>query len=132
MRNPVVFVLLAIGLLQFKHFLCDFIFQTARHAQWKGVYGHPAGLQHSGIHAFGTIPCLLIVGVMPLMAVSIAMAEFVVHYHADWAKEQITRRAKWTPADHMFWNALGADQLIHHFTYLAIVSILLQRYYALF
>jgi hypothetical protein len=115
-------ILLALTLFQIKHFLCDFIFQTERHVRFKGIYGHRAGIEHSAIHVAGTLPCLLILGVTFGFAIAIGAAEFVVHYHTDWAKEQIVRRGEWTPADHMFWNMLGLDQLIHQMTYIAIVG----------
>ncbi len=124
MENPIVFVLLAFGVFQFKHFLCDFVFQTDWHVKFKGIYGHPAGLMHAGIHALGTFACLLLLKTALLAVIGVVLAEYVIHYHTDWAKEQITRRAGWTPADHMFWNVLGADQLIHQVTYLAIVGVL--------
>ncbi len=60
-----------------------------------------------------------------LMAGAIALGEFVLHYHIDWAKEQITRRNSWTPQNSGFWHALGTDQLLHGLTYLAIVAVLL-------
>jgi hypothetical protein len=125
MRDPIVIALVGMGLLQLKHFVCDFVLQTSRHVQFKGIYGHPAGLEHSGIHAMGTIPCLWLIGVAPLSAIAIAAGEFVIHYHTDWAKEQINRRAGWTPAVHSFWVAQGVDQLVHHATYLGIMTLIL-------
>jgi hypothetical protein len=122
MIEPVVTAIVALGLLQFKHFLCDFVFQTNRQFQFKGVYGHPAGLEHSAIHAVGTVPCLLIVAVPLTGTLIIAAVEFVIHYHVDWIKEQVGRRAGWTPAMRPFWTALGLDQLVHQATYLAIVA----------
>ncbi len=115
-------ILLALTLLQIKHFVCDFVFQSARHVKFKGIYGHPAGIEHSAIHVIGTVPCLLIVGVNVGVALAIGATEFVVHYHTDWAKEQIMRRGQWNPADHMFWTMLGLDQLVHELTYVAIVG----------
>ena len=47
-----------------------------------------------------------------------------MHYHIDWAKEQITRRAGYTPQTPRFWHALGIDQLLHGLTYLVIVGVL--------
>jgi hypothetical protein len=124
MENPIVFVLLAIGLLQLKHFLCDFVFQTDWQAKYKGIYGHPAGLAHCGIHALGTIACLLLLQAAFSVVIGLTLAEYAIHYHTDWAKERITRRAGWTPATHIFWIALGADQLIHQLTYLAMAAVL--------
>jgi hypothetical protein len=60
-----------------------------------------------------------------LIAGAIALGEFLLHYHIDWAKEQITRRNGWTIQNPGFWHALGTDQLLHGLTYLAIVALLI-------
>ena len=125
MTQPVLVALWALGLFQLKHFICDFALQTERHARLKGIYGHPAGLEHAGIHVAGTIPCLWLVGATPLAIGLIAAAEFVIHYHVDWLKEQIVQGAGWTTAHKGFWVAIGVDQLVHHATYLAIVFVLM-------
>jgi hypothetical protein len=125
MREPIFVALLALVLLQIKHLLCDFVFQTARHVQFKGIYGHPKGIEHSAIHAVATVPCLLVVGGVLKITLILAAAEFVIHYHTDWLKERIGKQAGWTPSDHPFWIALGVDQLVHHLTYVGIVTVLL-------
>ena len=119
--NTVCLVLAGLALLQTKHFICDFVLQTIRHVQSKGIYGHRAGLEHSAIHAIGTVPCLLIIGVTWVAAVAIAVVEFVIHYHEDWLKENVVKYYKWTFSDHQYWIALGADQLVHQFTYVAMI-----------
>jgi hypothetical protein len=59
-----------------------------------------------------------------LMAGAIALGEFILHYHIDWLKEQVTHRNGWTARDRGFWYALGTDQLAHGLTYLGIVAVL--------
>ena len=54
---------------------------------------------------------------------AILLAEYVVHYHIDWAKEQLVRRFDWRDGAR-FWNAIGFDQLLHGLTYLAITAYL--------
>ena len=125
MTDPAVFALAGLALLLAKHFLCDFVLQTARHVEFKGIYGHPAGIEHSAIHLAGTVPCLWLLGVRLLPLALIAAAEFVIHYHEDWLKEQIVRRNGWTPTDRAFWLALGADQLVHNATYLAMIFVVM-------
>jgi len=120
-------VAVAIGglaLLQIKHFICDFVLQTIRHVQFKGIYGHPAGLEHSGIHVVGSVPCLWLVGASWPAIAAIAAAEFAIHYHQDWFKERVVKRNKWTFTDHQYWIALGADQLVHQLTYIAMIVAL--------
>ncbi len=91
----------------------------------KGKYGHPGGFIHAGIHAALTplVYLVLLPGSL-LMVGAIALGEFLLHYHIDWLKEQITHRNGWTAQDRGFWHALGTDQLLHGLTYLAIVAVL--------
>jgi hypothetical protein len=126
MTDPIFVALGGITLLLIKHFICDFVLQTSRHVQFKGIYGHPAGIEHAAIHVLGTVPCLWLFGATPLTILAIAGAEFVIHYHVDWLKEQIGQRAAWTPADKGFWVAIGADQLVHNLTYVGILAMLLR------
>jgi hypothetical protein len=92
----------------------------------KGSYAHPGGIIHSAIHvALTPVVYLLLAPASLLLAVGIALGEFVVHYHIDWLKEQINRRNGWTVRDRGFWYALGTDQLVHGLTYLLIVGSLI-------
>ena len=118
--NP---LLLGFTLLLVKHFLGDFVLQTQRQVTEKGSYGRRGGIEHAGIHAALTIPCLLAIGVAPGTALAAAAAELVVHYHIDWGKEQVNRVAGYTPAEPRFWVLLGGDQLAHQLTYVAMLGL---------
>jgi hypothetical protein len=125
MPQIAILVLAAVGVLMLKHAAADFFLQTPFQYCNKGIYGHPGGFLHAGIHvALTPLVYLLIAPASLLLAASIALGEFVVHYHIDWAKEQITRRAGYTPQTPRFWHALGVDQLLHGLTYLVIVGVL--------
>lgn len=117
--------LLLIALLIVKHFIADFVLQSEWQVRNKARYGHPAGLLHAGFHAVLTLPCLLAVGVAPVPALAAVAVEFVLHYHQDWLKEQITRRGGAGPERQIFWIVLGADQLLHQLFYVAMVFLLL-------
>lgn len=117
--------LFALALLQIKHFLGDFVLQTANQVRNKGTYGHPAGLVHAGTHAALTIPCLLAVGIVPYLAVGAAAIEFVIHYHQDWLKERLNARIAGSQQTKAFWVAFGADQLLHQLFYVSAVLVLL-------
>jgi hypothetical protein len=126
MPQIAILVLAAVGVLMLKHAAADFFLQTPFQYCNKGIYGHPGGFLHAGIHvALTPLVYLLIAPASLLLAASIALGEFVVHYHIDWAKEQITRRAGYTPQTPRFWHALGIDQLLHGLTYLVIVGVLM-------
>lgn len=114
--------LLMMACLLGKHFICDFVLQTSYQAQNKGRYGHPAGLIHAALHGLGSALVLAFLAVAPVAIVAICVVETVVHYHIDWIKQAISIRAGWTPADSAFWIAIGADQLAHQATYVAMTA----------
>lgn len=124
MTSQIALVLWSLALLQVKHFICDFGLQSAFQVRTKGIYGHPGGFLHAGIHIIGTTPVFLLMRPSLWLGLGILLAEFVVHYHIDWSKEQVLRRLGLTTADGGYWIALGFDQLLHQLTYVTIVAVL--------
>ncbi|MBI3436780.1 MAG: DUF3307 domain-containing protein [Proteobacteria bacterium] len=120
--------LTALAILQFKHWICDFVLQTAYQYRNKGIYGHVGGFLHAGIHSLGTLSAFLLIAPSWKIGAAIIATEFVVHYHIDWTKEQITRRKHWSLTDAGYWWTLGADQLLHQLTYIAIVATLMTKF----
>ncbi|WP_274423232.1 DUF3307 domain-containing protein [Chelativorans sp. YIM 93263] len=116
-------LLLLVG-LEFKHYLFDFVYQTPYQLRNKGIYGHPGGLLHSGLHAAGTFLLLVLLSVQADIAAFIAAGEFVAHYHLDWAKEQVARFSEGKD-ESWFWRMTGLDQFLHHVTYVAVCAIAL-------
>jgi hypothetical protein len=120
-------VLLLLLLLLLKHFICDFVLQTPYQLRYKGIYGHPAGLLHAGLHALGSAAVLValkIAGMLPASVALVAMlcaAEFVLHYHIDWGKEQANKPLK--EQGTAYWVLFGFDQLLHQATYVAIAWV---------
>jgi hypothetical protein len=126
MPETAIPILTALALLMIKHFVADFPLQTPYHLANKGRYLHPGGLMHSLIHVVLTAPVFLVIAPeSPTAAGLILGAEYLIHYHADWAKDNVTRLAGWTPAHASFWWAIGFDQLVHGLTYVGIVWALL-------
>lgn len=122
--SPVHMTLAAITYLLLKHAAADFFLQTPTIHRQKGIYGAPGGLLHALTHILLTAPVFLLFptgGVA--LALTLLMAEFVVHYHIDWAKEQIVRYYGWKFADRQYWCALGLDQFLHGLTYVVILWI---------
>lgn len=115
-------VLEILGYLFLKHFIVDFPLQKPYQYQNKGDYGHPGGILHSALHGIGTI--ITLVFFAPIgTAIAMGVADFVVHYHIDWAKVNINKAFNWGPTTHeQFWWLLGLDQLLHALTYIAIVA----------
>jgi uncharacterized protein DUF3307 len=127
LRDPFTALVVVLIVLEIKHFVCDYPLQTLYMVRNKGTYFHPAGIVHSGIHAFGTISAFFVVTPTLALGLAIVLGEFLVHYHIDWLKEQINRRMGYTTAKSEFWWAIGADQLIHHLTYVAIAVVLVRE-----
>ncbi|MFC6486437.1 DUF3307 domain-containing protein [Nitratireductor sp. GCM10026969] len=115
--------LIVLVILEVKHFLFDFVFQTPYQLRNKGTYGHPGGFLHAGLHVGGTFLALLVIAPPLLLGAAILVAEFVVHYHIDWVKEYIGRRTG-NGDTAFFWRMIGLDQLMHHLTYVAILVVL--------
>jgi hypothetical protein len=125
MPETAILVLAAVGVLMLKHTAADVFLHMPYQYRKKGTYAHPGGLLHSFIHvALTPLVYLVIAPASLLLTGAIALGEFVVHYHIDWAKEQLSRRAGYTPQTPRFWHALGIDQLLHGLTYLVIVGVL--------
>lgn len=113
--------------MQVKHWLVDFVWQTAKQVQGKGIYGNFDGITHSLEHALATalilslmlliIPVPFNVGTVFLMMI----LDFITHYHIDWAKMNWGNRDIQNP---LFWNHLGLDQMAHHLIYFLMAAIL--------
>lgn len=120
----ITFILLALFVI--KHFICDFVLQSSSMVVEKGTYGAKGGVEHSLIHAVGTV--FVLVAVMEwtiwahLAALFIGFLDGAIHYHIDWTKSKLSQGL--TPADHDFWVWLGADQCLHYLTYVGIIAIL--------
>lgn len=119
--HAVLFLLL---LLSIKHFWIDFPLQGPYQWMNKGTYMHPGGLLHSGLH--GAVTFLILLPFVHWsqwqLAAVLSIAEYVAHYHIDWAKMNLNKKMGWGANTHpQFWTLLGVDQLLHTLTYLWIV-----------
>ena len=119
-------VLLVVAALQVKHFICDGPLQTRAMVEAKGHYGRPLGLLHSFIHTVGTVFVLTGFDFAAPLVLLLGLLDFVIHYHVDFTKENVVRKAGWTPTQAYFWWALSADQMAHQLTYLLIAYIALK------
>ena len=119
-------VLLLVAALQVKHFICDGPLQTRAMVEAKGHYGRPLGLLHSFVHTVGTVLVLTGFGFAAPLVLLLGLLDFVIHYHVDFTKENVVRKAGWNPTQAYFWWALSADQMAHQLTYLLIAYIALK------
>lgn len=114
-----------IALLTIKHLIVDFFLQTPYQWMNKGKYGHPGGILHSGLHAVTTALCIAVYVWDYKLVIGLALFDFAVHYHTDWAKVNINQKMQWKPDTHPeFWYLLGIDQFVHSVTYIVIVAAL--------
>ena len=113
-------LLIVFFILQTKHFIADFVLQTDRMVVEKGIYGAKHGIYHSLAQSAGTF--LAFAWLHPVIGIITAFLDFLAHYHIDWAKININKKYKYTPADHKFWFWLGLDQLAHQITYIFLVG----------
>jgi hypothetical protein len=126
--DPIHIALIAVLILLIKHLVFDFFLQTAYQYKNKGIYGHPGGILHAGLHVIGTSFLFLFVYPGVALAAQILIGEFIVHYHIDWTKEQIIKRMKLAADNAGFWWALGIDQFLHGATYIVIAWVVLSRF----
>lgn len=124
LNDPFTALIVVLVLLQVKHAICDYPLQTLYQLQNKGTYGHPGGLLHAGLHVIGTLPIFLVVTPTLWLGAAILLAEFVFHYHVDWAKDKWVKVKGYTYTDAQFWWAMGFDQLLHHLSYIAMAGVL--------
>jgi hypothetical protein len=114
-------VLILLALLQVKHLFADFFFQTPRMLADRGSYLHLGRVQHAGIHAGFSFVALVLVGVNSRLALLVCLAEWIVHFHIDWAKGRHATASGLGPEHAGYWRAFGVDQLMHQLTYLAML-----------
>jgi hypothetical protein len=122
--DQVQLVLVALLILQFKHFIADFVLQTPYQFLNKGKYGHPGGAIHAGIHALGSTLAFLAIRPSLALGAAIVIGEFIAHYHIDWLKERTVKVNQWVFPQSEFWWTFGTDQALHQVTYVVIVAVL--------
>jgi hypothetical protein len=114
-----VFVLLV--LFGIKHFTADFVMQFDYMLREKGTYAAEGGVHHAMIHAAWTLLILVFFCQNANDAIVLALVDGFIHYHIDWAKQQLNRGL--TSADRMFWIWMGLDQTLHYLTYIGIIYV---------
>jgi hypothetical protein len=114
-------ILILLVLLQIKHWLIDFVYQTDDMIKHKGLYGHSIGLEHSLWHGAASVVILTLFTPIE-WAVILAVVDFVVHYHIDFIK---MRYGETDVTSKKFWHHLGLDQMLHQLTYIGIIYALL-------
>lgn len=112
-------LLLFLVLLQIKHWLIDFVFQSNIEIASKGIYGDFHGVMHSIKHGVGTVIVVIIIagGNFVFFAAILGLIDAALHYHIDWIKVNYGNNDIKTKT---FWNHLGLDQMSHQICYLLL------------
>lgn len=125
MGNATAYALVLLALLAFKHVIADYVLQSGYMLENRKRYGHPGGLLHVAIHTAGTALAVAIAGAPSAGVLVIVLTfEALVHYHIDWAKDNLVERHALTPRDARYWYLAGTDQGLHHLTYVAMTAYL--------
>jgi hypothetical protein len=106
---------------QLKHFAADYLLQPGWMLRDKGELRRIGGYAHAGVHAIGSLPAFLIAGLGLATIVTLAAAEFIVHYATDYTKAKLTPHGCSDPCTWAFWALHGADQFIHQLTYVVLI-----------
>lgn len=115
-------MLVMLALFQLKHFVCDWVIQTDQQIRHKGRYMDLTGVTHSIDHAILTVAVIL--PFSSRWAFTAGLVDGIIHYHVDWLKQNLCFQWSLNPGDKKFWVLMGADQLLHQLTYLALVFLI--------
>ncbi len=118
--------LVLLVLLNVKHMFSDYFLQNDWMLSGRATYLHLGRLAHAVIHAFGTAVVVALIGGGVLVAIFLAVADLLIHFHVDWLKAKYSESRKLTPADTLFWRVAGADQFAHQLTYIMLIWFWLQ------
>lgn len=121
MPDFVTTILLLFCILQVKHMFADFFLQTPRMLSGRGTYLHMGRAQHAAIHSLLSVPAFLVMGAGFSFVLALVAAEWMVHFHLDWAKGRYSEKRALNPTQGLFWFAFGVDQTLHQLTYIAMV-----------
>ena len=113
-------------LLMVKHCICDLGLQsqllwgkTINKQYYFGCHSH---YLH---HLIGTFLVILLF-FNPLFALTIAVIDYIAHWHIDYTKHRVQLYWKLGRADKWFWWITCVDQLLHFLTYYFIVLYIAQ------
>lgn len=118
-----LFILLAS--FQVKQFICDFPLQ--REYMLKKTLPGWAFIPPLALHCFvHGIATFLIIACVNINFWWLALVDFVIHFIMDRIKSGPQYLGRFNDKDKSgFWNCLGFDQMVHHFTHYAIIWILI-------
>lgn len=119
--DQITTLLWLVAAFQIKHLVADFFLQNTKMIMGRERYWHMGRAQHAGIHAVFSLIVLALFGAPWMVIFWMVLAEFVVHFHIDWAKARYSVDRQLTPDQPHYWYAMGTDQALHQLTYLVMI-----------
>ena len=112
---------------QFKHWLCDYLFQTNYMLKKANEDGWLLPLLlHSLVHTYITF--LIVLTINPDL-LWLCLVDLTTHFLVDKLKADKRMLGRFTITTKMFWVSLGLDQMLHHFTHYFIIYTLAINYH---
>lgn len=104
-----------------KHCICDLGLQATllwgKTKNKKYYFGCHSHYLH---HAIGTFIVVLLFA-NPMLALQIAIIDYLAHWHIDYTKHNVNQYWQWTRHDKPFYITAAIDQLLHFLTYYLII-----------
>lgn len=120
MMNEAVLLLFWLAI---KHGVCDLALQAIYcRPSNKHIYLSPKAMLHALHHGVGTWMVLMFF-TNYLTAISLAVLDFVLHFHIDHVKSSVVKKYDWSLDGKWYWVATTVDQNLHFATYLLIVLL---------
>ena len=120
MSIDMIFALLIV--FQFKHWLCDYIFQTNYMLKKANKVGWLLPLlSRSVVHAYFTF--LIVLSINPDL-LWLSLVDLTTRFLIDKLKADKRMLGRFTITTKMFWVSLGLDQMLHHLTHYFIIYTL--------
>jgi len=118
--------LIAVTLFIIKHSIADYFTQYSWMIKDKATYGAFGGLAHAGWHGILTTAVVWnLTGLHMFILILLGLLDSIVHYHVDYVKSNVWKTKNYGPNDQMYWVTHGVDQMLHLFTYILIIWILI-------
>ena len=105
--------------LVIKHFIVDIGVQSMIPATPKHEYFR--GHQHYIQHGVGAVVVSVLL-VDPLVALAIGLADYVVHWHIDFAKHHLNRWINAKVREPKWWWTMVLDQICHMMFYYSVAK----------
>lgn len=120
--------LVLLSLLLIKHTIVDLALQHYIKGQKKLQWLNPLAHWHYAQHGIGTLIVTLPLTGDLLVAASVSLLDYLIHWHVDFCKSCVRQHYGWEEQDLSFWVLQSVDQILHYLTYILFSLLVLQFY----